>query len=322
MSPKRIYDPIVEKYAADSPNWDVTDVPSLRQIAQDYAEYCTLPMPPRDTDPDIEEIEITIPGADGTPDIPIRIYMPNGRSEPGPSFVNFHGGGFLMGDLESEHINCMNMVRKAGCVAIGVDYRLAPEHPFPAGFDDCYQSYLWVLENAASLYIDPNRVIIGGSSAGGCLTAAVALKIRDTGITAPIFQMLYYPVIDDRCNSPSMQSGNDCYVWTQSNSKQMWDHYIGKNRSDVSAYAAPARATDLSNLPPAFIMTCEHDPLRDEAIFFAMDLMNAGTPVELHNYPGTTHSFDRMSPAPIARRAADDAIQAAIRALNPPPLLD
>ncbi len=315
MPAKRIYDPVIERYAAASPRWDVTDVAALRQIAQDYNDNRPLPMPPRDTDPDIEEINRTIPSPDGGPDIPIRLYFPKNRPALGPGFVNFHGGGFIMGDLESEHCNCMAMARQAGCVSIGVDYRLAPEHPFPAGFLDCYNAYLWVLDNAATLGIDPKRIVIGGSSAGGCLTAAVALKLRDEGVQPPIYQMLYYPVTDDRCDSASMQNGEDCYVWTTQNAREMWDHYIGTDRSAVSAYAAPARATDFSNLPAAFIMTCEHDPLRDEAIHFAMALMNAGTPVELHNYPGTTHSFDRIGIADISRRAAQDAIDAALRVL-------
>lgn len=315
MPAKRIYDPIIEKYAAVFPRWHVPDVKEVRRMAQEYNDNPPLPMPPRDTDPDITELNTTIPSPDGGPDIPIRLYKPKGRSAPGPAFVNFHGGGFIMGDLETEHANCMAMTRQAGCVSIGVDYRLAPEHPFPAGFLDCYHAYLWVVKNAVTLQIDPTRIIIGGASAGGCLTAAVALKLRDEDQQAPLYQMLYYPVTDDRCDSVSMQNGDDCYVWTTQNSRDMWDHYIGTDRSDVSLYAAPARANDFSNLPPAFIMTCEHDPLRDEAIRYAMDLMNAGTPVELHNYPGTTHSFDRIGIADISLRAAQDAIDAAIRVI-------
>jgi acetyl esterase/lipase len=270
----------------------------------------------RPTDDRIEEIERTIPGPVGAPEVPIRIYMPKDRTEAGPGFVNFHGGGFVIGDLEMEHPRCLTMAAEGGAVSVGVDYRLAPENPFPAGVEDCYAALQWVAEHAEELKIDPARIAIGGGSAGGNLTAAVALMARDRGGPDVALQMLIYPIIDDRCETPSMVDGAGLYVWDAQNTLDAWDQYIGKDRSNVSPYAAPARANDLSGLPPAYVMTCEHDPLRDEAIIYAMRLMAAGVPVELHNYPGTVHGFDFLTPSDISTRAVREGVEAFKRAMS------
>ncbi len=315
MSIKRIYDPAVEEIAALFPRLDVSDPLGARATLNEFLEALSSQGFERPVDEHIEEIERTIPGPDGAPEVPIRIYMPKERSEPGPGFVNFHGGGFFLGDLEIEHPRCLFMAAEAGAVSVGVDYRLAPENPFPAGVEDCYAALQWVVENAAELKIDPARIAIGGSSAGGNLTAAVALMARDRGGPDVAFQMLIYPVTDDRCETASMKDGADLYIWDYQNSLDMWDLYIGGDRSEVSPYAAPARARDLSGLPPAYVMTCEHDPLRDEAIIYAMRLMAAGVPVELHNYPGTVHGFDLLTPSDISTRAVNEGIEAFKRAV-------
>lgn len=195
-------------------------------------------------------------------------------------------------------------------------YRLAPENPFPAGVEDCYAALCWVAENAGNLKIDPNKIAIGGGSAGGNLTAAVALIERDWEGPSVAFQMLIYPVIDDRCDTHSMHDGKGLYIWDTVNSRDMWDHYIGTDRSNVSPYAAPARATDLSGLPLAYVMTAEHDPLRDEAIIYALRLMQAGVQVELHNYPDTIHGFDFLAPSDISTAAVNEGIDAFKRAMS------
>ncbi|MDP6038490.1 MAG: alpha/beta hydrolase [Candidatus Latescibacteria bacterium] len=315
MSTNRIYDLAVEEQASTFPRFDISDVEGARAVLKDWIEAAIAEGFERPTDDRIEEIERTIPGPDGAPDVPIRIYMPVDRSEAGPGFVNFHGGGFLLGDLESEHPRCLVMAAEGGAVSVGVDYRLAPENLFPAGVEDCYAALQWVVENAEDLKIDPAKIAIGGGSAGGNLSAAVALMARDRGGPDVAFQMLIYPVTDDRCETPSMKDGDDVYIWTYQNSLEMWDHYIGKDRSNVSPYAAPARAEDLSGLPPAYVMTCEHDPLRDEAIIYAMRLMDAGVPVELHNYPGTAHGFDFLMQSDISTRAVNEGVEAFIRAM-------
>ena len=316
MSSTRIYDSDVEKIAVTFPRFNVADAPGTRTALENFKSALTTDGILRPSDENIEEIERSIPGSDGAPDIHIRVYMPRDRVEAGPGFVNFHGGGFLLGDLESEHPRCLKMATDGGAVSVGVDYRLAPENPFPAGVEDCYDALTWVVANAEELKIDPNRIAIGGASAGGNLTAAVALMARDRGGPDVALQMLFYPVIDDRCDTPSMKGGEDCYIWNNKNSLDMWNHYIGQDRSNVSPYAAPARAEDLSGLPPAYMITCEHDPLRDEAIHYAMRLMDAGVTVDLHNYAGTVHGFDFLTPSDIATRAIKEGVEAFRQAMN------
>jgi acetyl esterase/lipase len=294
---------------------DVSDVSIARATLKAFIEEMAGQGVERPVDDRIEEIERMIPGPGGAPDVRIRVYMPRDRTEPGPGFVNFHGGGFVLGDLESEHPRCLVMAAQGGAVSIGVDYRLAPENPFPAGVEDCYSALQWVFEHAQELKIDPSRIAIGGCSAGGNLAAAVTLMARDRSGPRVALQMLFYPVIDDRCNTPSMLDGAGLYIWDYRNSLDMWNHYIGPDRSAVSPYAAPARAADLSGLPPAYVMTCEHDPLRDEALSYATRLLQAGVPVDLHNYPGTVHGFDFLVEAEISARAIREGVEAFKRAM-------
>lgn len=313
---KRIFDPEIEAAAKNVPSFDLSDVESTRALVEEFFEQMAAQGFERPTDDRIEEIERTIPGPEGAPDVPIRIYMPRDRRHAGPGFVNFHGGGFVLGDLETEHPRCLAMAAKGGAVSVGVDYRLAPEHPFPAAPRDCYAALKWIADNAEELKVDPDRIVIGGGSAGGNLTAAVALMARDQGGPAVAFQMLIYPAVDDRCETASMKAGTDLYVWTYQNTLDCWDHYIGEDRTDVSPYAAPARAEDLSGLPPAYVMTCEQDPLRDEGILYAMRMMEAGVPVELHHYPGTVHGFDLLTPSDVSTRALSESVEAFCRAVE------
>ncbi len=316
MNYKRIYDPIIEENASMFPRFNVADVAGTRAQLDELFQNLKDEGIERPSDDNIEEIERTIPGSDGNTELPIRIYMPKDRLTAGAGFVNFHGGGFILGDLETEHPRCLTMAANGGAVAVSVDYRLAPEHPFPAGIEDCYTTLQWVVEHATELKIDPTKIVIGGGSAGGNLTAAVALMARDRGGPQAAFQMLIYPVIDDRCETESMKNGTGLYIWDYQNSLDMWNHYIGTDRTNVSPYAAPARALDLAGLPPAYIMTCEHDPLRDEAILYAMRLMSAGVQVELHNYPGTVHGFDTLFSAEISIQAANEAVAVFKRAVS------
>jgi len=315
MNTNRIYDPTVEELASMFPRFDISDAVGARAVFNEFLEAMAAQGVERPTNDRIEEIERTIPGPDGAPEVPIRIYMPKDRTQAGPGFVNFHMGGFILGDLEIEHPRCLIMAGEGGAVSVGVDYRLAPENPFPAGVEDCYTALQWVVDNAAELKIDPARIAIGGGSAGGNLTAAVALMARDRGGPDMAFQMLFYPVIDDRCETSSMKDGEGLYIWDYQNSLDMWNQYIGRDRSSVSPYAAPARADDLSGLPPAYVMTCEHDSLRDEAIVYATRLMAAGVQVELHNYPGTVHGFDFLIPSEISTRAVNEGVEAFKRAM-------
>lgn len=311
---KRIYDPEVEASAKTIPMLDMSDVDSARATVADFVESLAEAGIERPTDPRVKETERTIPASDGSHDIPIRIYTPIAPATGRPAFVNFHGGGFALGNLETEHGRCLAFSSGCDAVAVAVDYRLAPEHPFPAGAEDCYAALEWVAANAGELGVDPARIVVGGGSAGGCLSTSVALMARDRSGPAIACQMLFYPVIDDSCSTASMTQGSDCYIWNHKNCLDMWDKYLGGSRDEVSAYAAPVRATDLAGLPAAFITTCEHDPLRDEAIHYALRLMEAGVPVELKNYAGTVHAFDILTPSAVATRAINDQLEAFTRA--------
>ncbi|NDU73018.1 alpha/beta hydrolase fold domain-containing protein [Actinomadura sp. DSM 109109] len=240
----------------------------------------------------------TIPGG-----VPVRVYRP--RETPAPVLVYFHGGGFVTGGLDNEHERCLEFAGGDGIAVVSVDYRLAPEHPFPAGFDDCYAATAWAHAHAEEFGGDPGRVAVGGGSAGGALAAAVALRARDEGGPPLAFQMLLYPVLDDRMATPSMRAFTEPPLFNSGDARHMWRHYLG-GRTDVPAYAAPARAADLGGLPPAYVLVPELDPLRDEGLAYACRLIGAGVPTELHHVPGACHGFDGIMSARLGRRAFEE----------------
>jgi acetyl esterase/lipase len=248
-----------------------------------------------------------IPGPGGAPDVAIRVYRPASRAEAAPCVVYFHGGGFIAGDLDTEDARCVRLARDAACVVVSVDYRLAPEHPYPAAVDDCFAALSWAHARADDLGIDDARIGVAGASAGGTLAAAVALMARDRGRPPLAFQLLVYPALDDRRQTASMQFVGTPFVDGDS-SARLWDFYLGESRSDVSPYAAPARAIDVSGLPATYLMTAELDPLRDEGIEYAVRLLQAGVSVELHQFGGAFHGFD-MLPSAISQRAAVEQVE-------------
>ncbi len=316
MTISRIYNTEIETFARTIPIIDSSDINKTRDAVRDYRAHMESKNFPRPSDPNIKETESTIPGPQNAPDIKIRMYTPSNLQRPAPAYINFHGGGFIFGDLDSEHARTLAISKSCQAIGITVDYRLAPENPYPAAIDDCYASLIWLVNNADHIGIDKSRIIVGGGSAGGNLAASVALMARDKHGPSICYQMLIYPTLDDRANTQSMLHGEDTYVITSQNVLDMWNYYLGHDRSNVPCYAAPSRASDLSNLPPAYVMTCEHDPLRDEAITYAMRLMDAGVPVELHNYPGTVHGFDYLIPCDISKRAIHDEINIFKRAIQ------
>jgi acetyl esterase/lipase len=310
MTIRHVYDPETEQQAAAVPQLDISDPEKARKTLVEFAMAMAEKGIERPSDSNVDEEEMLIPGPEGAPQVPVRIYKPKNQKKNSPCFINFHMGGFVVGDLEMEHPRCLAMAAGCDAVAVGVQYRLAPENPFPAGAEDCYAAVRWVAENAKQLGIDPNKIVVGGGSAGGNLAAAVSLMSRDRGGPDIAYQMLFYPAVDDRCQTGSMKEGKGLYIWDYDNSILMWEHYLGKERDNVSPYAAPARAEKLSGLPPAYITACEHDALRDEAIMFAMSLLNAGVPVELHTYPGTVHGFDMLTMTAVSERALSDSVAA------------
>jgi acetyl esterase/lipase len=268
------------------------------------------------TDPRVDVTDRTIPGG-----VPVRVYRPDRPA--GPVLVYFHGGGFVTGDLGNEHHRCLDFAAGLGIVVVSVDYRLAPEHPFPAPFEDAWAATVWTHAHAAELGADPGRVAVGGGSAGGGLAAAVALRARDEGGPPLAFQLLLYPVLDDRMDTASMRAYTEPPLFNRGEVEQMWRHYLGPDRGkpgwETPVYAAPARARDLSGLPPAYVLAAEADPLRDEDLVYARRLIEAGVPVELRHVPGAYHGFDGVLSAAVARRARDEQHAALREALGPGP---
>jgi acetyl esterase len=248
-----------------------------------------------------------IPGPAG--DIPVRIYTPTG-SGPFGALVYFHGGGWVIGNIETHDATCRQLTAGAGCVTISVDYRLAPEHKFPAGPEDCYAATKWVADNARSLNVGENRLAVGGDSAGGNLAAAVALMARDRGGPRLAFQLLIYPATDCADDTPSQREFAQVspdYILSRADMEWFWGHYLGPNDKS-NPVACPALAKSLANLPPAFVITAEVDPLRDEGEAYAEALRKAGVNVKLKRYNGVCHGFFSMaSVIDIGRQAVADS---------------
>lgn len=262
--------------------------------------------------------DLEVPGPAGEPDVPVRIYQPVDRdAEPAPAVLEIHGGGFILGTLEMADAWCDKVAADLGAVVVSVDYRLAPENPFPAGPEDCYAALSWLAGQATALDIDTDRIAIAGQSAGGGLAAAVVLMASERGGPPICFQLLEIPELDDRLETHSMREFVDTPLWNLPNARASWRHYLGADHEgEVSHLASPARAEHLEGLPPAFISAMEFDPLRDEGIIYATRLMEAGVPTELHVYPGTFHGSSMIEGAEVSRRCARDAHDALRRAIT------
>jgi len=289
------------------------------QAARAQARAMVQQLPPADLS-GLSVENRTVPGPEGAPDVPVRIYRPQGAAGPLPAVLEIHGGGFVLGDLDFEEPNAAALAREVGALVVSVDYRLAPEHPYPAAPEDCYAVLEWLAGAAAELGVDPDRIAVYGDSAGGGLAAAVALLARDRGGPRLAMQFLGIPELDDRLDTPSMIAYVDTPLWNRPNAEVSWAYYLGDaakpGSPDVPAYAAPARATDLAGLPPAFITVCQFDPLRDEGIAYASRLAHAGVPVDLHLYAGTFHGSAMVAGAAVSQRMHQEAIAAFRRALS------
>ena len=293
---------------------DLSSVDEIRAGREARSElFGNLP-PDRD---DVTKRDIEVPGREGDPNVPIRIYTPKSVTGPRPCLYEIHGGGFMMGNIDMMDAWCQTAAAQLEAVVVSVEYRLAPEHPFPAGVEDCYAGLCWTAANAAELGIDTARLAVAGQSAGGGLAAATALLARDRGGPALCFQLLEIPELDDRLETASMRAFDDTPLWNRPNAVWSWRHYLGPDHTgEVSPYAAPARAKDLAELPPAYVSTMEFDPLRDEGIEYALRLMQAGVSVELHSYPGTFHGSAFVAGAAVSRRSSKEVFGSLARALR------
>jgi acetyl esterase/lipase len=249
------------------------------------------------TVPDTTDLTIEDRTVPADPDVAVRIYRPQHAQG---AIVWLHGGGFVMGDLDTEHPWAIRVADGSGAVVISVGYRRAPEDRFPAAMDDAYAVLAWTAEHTADLGIDPERIAVGGHAAGAGLAAAVALRARDHQGPPIRYQLLSQPELDDRQETWSARNFTDTPFMTRDKVTASWQHYLGC--ASATPYAAPARATDLSGLPPAFIATAEFDPNRDEGIEYGLRLLRSGVAVELHQWAGTFHGSMAALSAEVSQR--------------------
>jgi acetyl esterase len=282
-----------------------------------YANSRKVLQPPRE---DVAETrDTTIPGPLG--DIPLRLYRPSGTdaSDVLPALVYYHGGGWLLGDLDSHDVACRRFANAARCRVISVDYRMAPEHKFPAAVDDCAAATRWVVEQAASLGVDPAKVAVGGDSAGGNLAAVMALMARDGVLPPVVFQLLIYPATDMMMTTASSQTVTSGVPLTSATMRWFIDHYMREAEDARDWRASPLRAADLSGVAQALVLTCAYDPLCDEGIAYARRLEREGVrTVHLH-FSDQTHGFMSMGRIIRAADVAIDMMAGSLRkALWPP----
>ena len=268
--------------AAGAPPLESLPVPQARQ----FLRTLFAPQGPREP---VKKVEDRVIEANGV-NLPVRIYTPEGTG-PLPILVFFHGGGWVLGDCESYDAPCRALANGAGCIVVSVEYRLAPEHKFPAPPEDCYAATVWTVRNAATLRGDPARVAIGGDSAGGNLAAVVAQMARDRGGPPLVCQVLIYPVTDCALDTASYRANADGYLLTKGAMEWFWNYYLREQGDGAKPYASPIRATSFANLPPALLITAEYDPLHDEGAAYGAKLRAAGVPVVHSDYPGMIHGF-------------------------------
>lgn len=312
-SPPALLDPeIAAQLAALPPGTFDFDEWTLETIAARRAARAALPVPappPTTTVFRDERVDATVQ---------VRIYSPPDAGTPRPCVYWIHGGGYITGSALAVDPRLNRWVEGLDCVVVAVEYRLAPEHPYPTPLEDCYTALSWTVAQAERLGIDPARLVVAGASAGAGLAAAVALLARDRGGPPLAHQVLIYPMLDDRQVTPSSQL-DGAPVWGRPANALGWRAYLGPAAgADVPAYAAPARAVDLAGLPPAFLAVGAADLFRDETVAYASRLLEAGVAAELHVYPGAPHGFDVIATsAQVSRRCDAEVTGALLRALHP-----
>ena len=290
----------------------IPDIVARRAAVDQLLEAMKADLPPNDR---VTHGDHHAPGPAGAPDVRLRAYRPAGADGELPGIYFIHGGGMVLGSIEGEELVAQMLCERVGAVVVSVDYRLAPEHPHPAPMDDCYAGLRWTVDNADELGIDAGRLAVYGGSAGGGLALAVAMQAREQGGPDIRFLMPIYPMVDDRNTTASSHEVTDVGIWDRDGNIEAWQWYLGGAEAD--AYAAPARAEDLSGLPPTFIDVGEVDLFRDEDIELAARLLRAGVPTELHVHPGAYHASETFAPeAALSRRIWDLRVDALRRGLG------
>ena len=269
--------------------------------------------PPPPYDPVASVRDLAVPGPGGL--IPLRAYVPavGGSAGALPGLVYYHGGGWVMGTLDAYDGLCRTLAAESACAVVSVDYRLAPEHKYPAAAEDAYAAAAWVGREGGSLGIDPGRLAVGGDSAGGNLAAAVCLMARERGGPRLACQALLYPIVDHSFDTPSYKDNAEGYHLTKATMAWFWRQYLAREDDGRQPFASPLRAGDLRGLPPAVVLTAEYDPLRDEAEEYARRLEAAGVPVTLLRFPGMIHGFLRRPRVFDAARPALRRVGQALR---------
>ncbi|BFV55165.1 alpha/beta hydrolase [Kitasatospora sp. CMC57] len=255
--------------------------------------------------------ELEVPGPGGS--LAMRLHRPHGGARL-PALVYLFGGGWTLGSLDTCDAICRRLANAAGCVTVSIGYRRAPEHPYPAAVQDCYAGTAWLAEHAAELGLDPDRIAIGGDSAGGNLAAAVTLLARRAGGPALRHQLLVYPNTAYRADTASVRESEDPLLFNRHSVDWYWSHYLKVEADGDDPLASPLRADDLSGLPPATVITAEYDPLRDEGEAYAAALTAAGVPVLARRYDGMVHGFFAMAGTLDSGRAAQDWAARRLRA--------
>lgn len=272
--------------------------------------------------PDFSAISVQeryVPGPQEAPDMRVLVYLPANRSTQLPALLWIHGGGYVLGSADQDDLHVKGIVSALGCAAISVDYRLAPETPHPGPVEDCYAALTWLYAHAEELGVDTTRIAIGGASAGGGLTAGLGLLTRDRGEVPLAFQLLIYPMLDDRTvtlEEPHPYTGE--YVWTPDANRFGWRSLLGQEPGgpDISPYAAAARAEHLEGLPPTFISVGSLDLFLEEDLEYGRRLVRAGVPTEMHIYPGAFHGFNMVPGAQVSQAFARDQLDALRRAFS------
>jgi triacylglycerol lipase len=317
MTTRHLVDPALESFI-QAPPLEITaeTLPAVREILKGvYAAVLG------EADPEVAVGEHFAPGADGAPDVRLLVYTPPGPKALRPALFHIHGGGYVLGDAAMMTPLNMARARSFDCVVVSVDYRLAPETPYPGPVEDCYAGLKWIVDHAEALGVDPGRIVVGGESAGGGLSAAVCLLARDRGFPAIALQLLIYPMLDHRTATPGDPIPNPFageFAWTHGANRFGWSAMLGDidPAGDVPPYCSPARAASLAGLPPAFIAVGALDLFVDEDIDYAARLVRAGVPTELHVYPGAFHAFDVVAGAPVAIQFREDCARALRRAFG------